>query len=110
VAVGGTLTGAGENTLILDRTDGRVYVALPGTIDDDDLMEGSGATAYGRLETGGERVGVRADAVLVRESADRARLYMRPSRLESVNKFNRPVTRGEARAALAHFESTANRL
>lgn len=110
VAISGELGASTERDMILNRSDGQVYVSLPGAISDDELMRGDAVTAYGPVQTRGDMVRVNADALLVQKSEGRAKLYLRPSRLEMANKRNAPVTRAEARAALEHFEANNSRL
>ncbi len=50
-----------------------------------------------------DAIAVQAEAVLQRTSFDTATLHVGPSKLESVNKFNRPLSNGAARNALEYY-------
>ena len=109
VAVRGDVVRASRKMLIIDRPDGRVQVRLPGMIPA--IMQGDDVTVYGRLSNRSDTTVVRAEAVLQHISADattlqeKATLHMAPSRLESTNKLNKPVTNGEARRALERYRA-----
>ncbi len=114
VAVRGDVVRAAGKTLILDRLDGRVQVQLPGMIPA--VMQGDDVTVFGRLSNRSNSIAVRAEAVLQHTDVDavtlldKATLHMAPSQLQSVNKFNRPITDGEARRALERFRYTYTEL
>lgn len=103
VAVRGEVRLADGKMLIIDRPDGRVQVRLPGQIPA--LMRGDDVTVYGRIANQRDAIAVRAEAVLQRTSLDTATLHVGPSKLESVNKFNRPLSNGAARNTLEYYRS-----
>ena len=100
----GEVAAAYGKMLIVDRPDGRVHVRLPGAMPA--LMRGDDVTVYGRLASRSDEIAVQAEAVLQRTSLDTATLHMGPSKLESVNKFNRSITHGAAKSALEHYRLT----
>jgi hypothetical protein len=114
VAVRGDVVRAVGKTLVLDRPDGRVQVQLPGMIPA--VMQGDDVTVFGRLSNRSDSITVRAEAVLQHTDVDaitlqdKATLHMAPSQLQSVNKFNRTMTNGEARRALEQFRYTYTEL
>jgi hypothetical protein len=101
VAVRGTIQSVAGNTLILDRPDGRVHARLPGAINE--LRSGDAVTLYGHLQNRRDRISVRTDAVLVMTSFDEGRLFMPPSKLQSVASRNHGVTRAQAANALDYY-------
>ncbi len=87
--------------MVLDRADGRVHARLPGEIAE--LRRGDAVTVYGRLQTRGDRISVRSDAVLLMKASDEVHLFMAPSKLQSVTSRNPTVTRASARNALDYY-------
>lgn len=110
VAVRGDVVRASGKMLIIDRPDGRVQVTLPGAIPA--IMSGDDVTVFGRIANRSDNIAVRAEAVLQHMPADamtlqeKAHLHMAPSNLQTVNKFNKSVTNGQARSALERFRAT----
>lgn len=101
VAVRGTVTAISGKTMIIERADGRVHARLPGMIEE--IKDGDDVTVYGRLANRGGDVAVRTDAVLLMTSMDEGRLFLAPSKLESVNARNPAITRAGARNALDYY-------
>jgi hypothetical protein len=101
VAVRGMVTKVSGKTMLLQRGNTTVHARLPGAIEE--IRGGDDVTVYGRLASRGGDIAVRADAVLLMTGADEGRLFLAPSKLESVNKRNAKVSRGAARDALDYY-------
>lgn len=101
VSVRGMVTKISGKQMVLERGNTLVHARLPGMIEE--IRSGDDVTVYGRLVNRGSDLAVRTDAVLLMTGADEGRLFLSPSKLESVNKRNAPITRGAARDALDHY-------
>lgn len=102
VAVSGMVRTISGKTMVLQRGDTEVHARLPGMIEE--IHRGDDVTVYGRLANRGDNIAVRTDAVLVMTGADEGRLFLAPSKLESVNKRGKTtLTRGEARNTLDYY-------
>jgi hypothetical protein len=101
VSVRGMVTKVSGKNMVLQRGNTTVHARLPGMIDE--IGSGDDVTVYGRLANRGDDLAVRTDAVLLMTGVDEGRLFLSPSKLESVNKRNAPITRGAARDALDHY-------
>lgn len=101
VSVRGMVTKVSGKNMVLQRGTTTVHARLPGMIEE--IRDGDDVTVYGRLATRGNDLAVRTDAVLLMTGADEGRLFLSPSKLESVNKRNAKISRGAARDALDHY-------
>jgi len=101
VAVRGTVTAVSGEYLVLQRGEAKVQARLPGRIDQ--ISGGDDVTVYGRLTDHGGDVTLRSDAVLLMTRCEEGRLFLAPSKLETVNKRNSPLTRAAARNALDYY-------
>lgn len=102
VAVNGMVRTISGKNMVIQRGNTEVHARLPGMIAE--IRRGDDVTVYGRLVNRGENIAVRTDAVLVMTGVDEGRLFLAPSKLESVNKRgNTTLTRGEARNTLDHY-------
>jgi hypothetical protein len=101
VSVRGMVTKVSGKGMMLQRGTTTVHARLPGMIDE--IRSGDDVTVYGRLVNRGDDIAVRADAVLLMTGVDEGRLFLSPSKLESVNKRNAKISRGAARDALDHY-------
>ncbi len=102
VAVRGMVTRVSGKAMVIERDGRMVQAHLPGMITDE-IRRGDDVTVYGRLSNRGNDIAVRTEAVLLMTSMNEGKLFMSPSRLESVNKRNPSVTKAEARNALDHY-------
>lgn len=102
VAVRGMVTKVAGKSMVIERAGARIHARLPGMMDDE-IQRGDDVTVYGRVANRGNEVAVRGEAVLLMTGLDRGHLFLSPSRLESVNKLNAPVSRGQARNALDYY-------
>jgi hypothetical protein len=101
VAVRGMVTTVSGKHMVLQRGNTTVHARLPGMIEE--IRGGDDVTVYGRLANRGNDIAVRTDAVLLMTGIDEGRLFLAPSKLESVNKRNAPITRAAARNALDYY-------
>ena len=102
VAVRGMVTQVSGKSMLIERDGRRVHARLPGMITDE-IQRGDDVTVFGRLANRGDDLAVRTEAVLLMTTMNEGKLFMSPSRLESVNKRNPTVTKAEARNALDHY-------
>ncbi len=102
VAVRGMVTRVSGKSMMIERDGRMVHARLPGMITDE-IRRGDDVTVFGRLSNRGDDIAVRTEAVLLMTALDEGKLFMSPSRLESVNKRNPSVTKAEARNALDHY-------
>jgi hypothetical protein len=102
VAVHGMVRTISGKNMMIQRGNTEVHARLPGMIAE--IRRGDDVTVYGRLASRGDTIAVRTDAVLVMTGADEGRLFLAPSKLESVNKRGTTtLSRGEARNTLDHY-------
>lgn len=101
VAVRGMVTAVSGRMMVIERADGRVHARLPGMIEE--IRDGDDVTVYGRLSNRGNDIAVRTEAVLLMTALDEGRLFLAPSRLESVNARNPRITRAQARNSLDYY-------
>lgn len=102
VAVSGMVTKISGKNMVIERAGTRIHARLPGMVDER-IKRGDDVTVFGRLSNRGDDIAVRSEAVLLRTGASQGHLFLSPSRLETVNKMNAPVSRGEAGRALDHY-------
>lgn len=103
VAVRGMVTKVSGKTMVIERMGTRIHARLPGMMDDGAIRRGDDVTVFGHVASRTGDVAVKAEAVLLMSGMDEGHLFLSPSRLESVNKLNPSVSRGEARSALAYY-------
>ncbi|MGE3333827.1 MAG: hypothetical protein AB7I36_09300 [Rhodospirillaceae bacterium] len=102
VAVRGMVTKISGKSMVIERAGTRIHARLPGMVNDE-IQRGDDVTVYGRVSNRGNELAVRSEAVLLMTGLDRGHLFLSPSKLESVNKLNASVSRGEARNALDYY-------
>lgn len=102
VAVRGMVTRVSGKSMLIERDGRMVHARLPGMVSEE-IRRGDDVTVYGRLSNRGDDIAVRTEAVLLMTSMDEGKLFMSPSRLESVNKRNPSASKAEARNALDHY-------
>lgn len=102
VAVRGMVTRVSGKSMLIERDGRMVHARLPGMVSEE-IRRGDDVTVYGHLSNRGDDIAVRTEAVLLMTSMDEGKLFMSPSRLESVNKRNPSVSKAEARNALDHY-------
>lgn len=101
VSVRGTITRISGKNMVIERHDGVVHARLPGEIDE--IRDGNNVTVFGRIANRGDVVAVDADAVFMMTSLRDGKIFLPPSKLQSVQARNIPVTRGAARNALDYY-------
>jgi len=104
VAVRGMVTRMSGTAMVIERAGTRIHARLPGLVNDE-IRRGDDVTVFGRVSNRGDELAVRSEAVLLMTGMDRGHLFLSPSKLDSVNKLNAPVSRGEARGALDYYRS-----
>lgn len=102
VAVRGMVTKVSGKSMVIERAGTRIHARLPGLVSDE-IRRGDDVTVFGRVSNRGDELAVRSEAVLLMTDMDRGHLFLPPSKLDSVNKLNASVGRGQARHALDYY-------
>ncbi|MGE3474636.1 MAG: hypothetical protein AB7H70_02385 [Rhodospirillaceae bacterium] len=102
VAVRGMVTRVSGKSMVIERAGTRIHARLPGLVSEE-IQRGDDVTVFGRVSNRGDDLAVRSEAVLLMTGMDRGHLFLSPSKLDSVNKLNASVSRGQARNALDYY-------